>query len=336
MIQELQKLKEEAIGKLASSGNLQSLEDWRIEYLGRQGKLPALLEGMKSVSKEDRPAVGKFANEVKTTLQSSFDSAKTALEDADIPFGIDPTMPGRPLRRGARHPIVQTMDRMIKILRRMGFALASGPDLEWEYYNFDALNTPAGHPARNEQDTFYANIPPHPQYGRALLRSQTSPVQIRVMEKQKAPIQIISPGRCYRRDEIDATHGVTFHQIEGLLVDKNITLANLKGTLEFFFKELLGNDTKVRFRPHFFPFTEPSYEVDFSKPGLKIRGKEWLEICGCGMVDPNVLQNVKIDPEQFNGFAFGMGVERIAMILHEIPDLRLFFENDLRFLKQFA
>ncbi|MFZ5806413.1 MAG: phenylalanine--tRNA ligase subunit alpha [Verrucomicrobiota bacterium] len=336
MVNQMQSLREEALELLKASDSSAKLEEWRIKYLSRQGKLPTLLEQLKNVPKEEKPVVGKLANEIKQALVEAFEEQKATLSIESFSEDVDLTMPGRPFPQGNLHPITATMERIVEIFRRMGFALADGPDIETEYHNFDALNTPPDHPARNEQDTFYFGLPPHPQYGRWLLRTQTSTVQIRTMQKQKPPIQIIAPGRCYRRDEVDATHGMYFHQVEGLFVDENVHVGHLVGTLEFFFKELLGPDTKVRFRPHFFPFTEPSFEVDFSQPGIKMRGKEWLEICGCGMVDPAVLSGVGIDPEKYTGYAFGMGVERIAMILHEIPDLRLFSENDLRFLKQFA
>jgi phenylalanyl-tRNA synthetase alpha chain len=231
--------------------------------------------------------------------------------------------------------LTQTLDRITDIFHRLGFALADGPEIETEHHNFDALNTLPDHPARDEADTFYLDLPPGP-HGRWLLRTQTSPVQIRVLENRKPPIKIIAPGRCYRRDEVDATHGIFFHQVEGLCVGEGIGLPHLKGVLEFFFRELMGEGTKVRLRPHYFPFTEPSFEVDCSIPGKTFRGKEWLEIAGCGMVHPKVLRGVGVDPEKFSGYAFGLGVERIAMVRHGIPDLRLFYENDVRFLKQFA
>lgn len=336
MIQTLETLRTKALAALDHASTPDTLEQWRIQYLSRQGLLPKAMEGMKNVSKEDRPAVGKLANEVKNTLQNSFDQKREALTEQAENQQIDPTMPGRPVPTGSLHPLSHTLDRIISIFSRMGYALADGPDVETEFHNFDALNTPADHPARNEQDTFYLDLPPHGEFGRYLLRTQTSPVQIRVMQNQQPPIQIIAPGRCYRRDEIDATHGMFFHQVEGLFVAEDVKLAHLFGTLEHFFRELLGADTEVRFRPHFFPFTEPSFEVDFRKPGMKVRGKEWLEISGCGMVDPAVLSNVSIDPERYTGFAFGMGLERIAMMMYEVPDLRLFFENDSRFLHQLA
>jgi phenylalanyl-tRNA synthetase alpha chain len=330
----LESLRQEALAALEAATSAEEVEAWRIRFLSRQGALPILLEKMKDLPKEERPAAGKAANQVKNDLTAAFEARKEQFSRPLRPVESDPTMPGRPFPTGSIHPIAALLDRITAIFGRMGYALAEGPDIETEYHNFDALNTPPDHPARNEQDTFYVDLPPHPKFGRYLLRSQTSPVQIRVMSSQKPPIQIIAPGRCYRRDEIDATHGMFFHQVEGLVIAENINLQDLVGTLEFFFRELLGPETRFRFRPHYFPFTEPSFEVDFSQPGRLIRGREWLEICGCGMVDPAVLTEAGIDPEVYSGFAFGFGVERIAMMLHEVPDLRLFFENDIRFLEQ--
>lgn len=328
-------LREQALAELAQVKSPNTLEAWRITYLSRQGRLPALLERMKDLSKEERPAIGRIANEVKNTLQTAFDEKKNSLETNSTSSPLDPTLPGRqPLAR-PRHILRQTLERMIRIFHRMGFALADGPDIETEFHNFDALNTPPNHPARNEQDTFYLHLNDVPGQGRRLLRSQTSPVQIRVMQSQPPPIRIIAPGRCYRRDEIDATHGAFFHQMEGLYVAAGVSLADLKGTLEFFLREFLGSSIEVRFRPHFFPFTEPSFEVDLRRPGQTVRGKEWLEICGCGMVDPAVFNHCGIDPERYTGFAFGLGIERMTMMLHGIPDLRLLTENDHRFLAQF-
>ncbi len=335
MIDQLNQIKEQALQDLAGVQDPAGLEDWRIRYLSRQGSLPLALEGMKDLPKEQRPTVGKLANEVKNAVNTAYEEKKASFESSGNQLPDDPTLPGYPVVTASPHVVSQTLDRIVQTFRRMGFALADGPEIETEYHNFDALNTPADHPARNEQDTFYAKLPPHPKYGRLLLRTQTSTVQIRIMESAKPPFKIIAPGRCYRRDEIDATHGIFFHQIEGLVVDESVTLGDLKGTMEFFFKELLGAETVVRFRPHFFPFTEPSFEIDMAREGHSVRGKKWLEIAGCGMVDPAVLTNAGIDPEKYTGFAFGMGVERIAMMLHGIPDLRLFYENDQRFLKQF-
>lgn len=335
MEHELTQLQAEALTALNEATSSASLEKWRIAYLSRQGKLPIALERLKDVPKEERPVIGRVANQVKEALQSAFDARKESLAASEESNVIDPTLPGRSPQSRPRHVLQQTLARMIKIAQRMGFVLADGPDIETEFNNFDALNTPPDHPARNEQDTFYLNLAPVEGQGRRLLRSQTSPVQIRVMQSGKPPIRIIAPGRCYRRDEIDATHGAFFHQMEGLYVAENVSLADLKGTMEFFLRELLGSEIEVRFRPHFFPFTEPSFEVDLRRPGKTIRGKEWLEICGCGMVDPAVFTSVGIDPERYSGFAFGLGVERMAMMIHEIPDLRFFIENDSRFLQQF-
>ena len=336
MIAELSDLQSRVLAAVAAAGSPADLEAVRLEFFSRSGALPALTAKLKDVPKEQKAEVGRKLNEVKQSVEGAFEARKDELEHAAATADFDPTLPGRPVPVGALHPITQVTERIIGIFRRMGFALAEGPDIESEFHNFDALNTPGDHPARNEQDTFYVNRPADPQRGRLLLRTQTSPVQIRTMLSGPPPVRVICPGRCYRRDEIDATHGTSFHQVEGLVVDAGVSLADLKGTLEYFFRELLGGDTRVRFRPHFFPFTEPSYEVDFSSPAVRARGKEWLEIAGCGMVDPAVFTAVGYDPEAVSGFAFGMGVERIAMILHGIPDLRLFEQNDLRFLRQFA
>ncbi len=334
MTEELDQLEREALAALDAAQDAPALEEARLRFLARRGGLQSLVDRFKDVPKEQKPALGKRLNEVKTALESAFAARRDALAESAETRDRDLTLPGRPYPRGRLHPVTQTLARMTAIFRRMGFALAEGPDVETEFHNFDALNTPPDHPARNEQDTFYLDAPPDPKHGRFLLRTQTSPVQIRVMLSGQPPVRIIAPGRCYRRDEIDATHLSSFHQVEGLVVDEDTTLADLKGTLEFFFRELLGPGTRMRLRPHFFPFTEPSYEVDLSSPALQVKGKEWIEIAGCGMVDPNVFTAAGWDPERWTGFAFGMGVERIAMILHEVPDLRLFEQNDLRFLRQ--
>ncbi|MDX2226764.1 MAG: phenylalanine--tRNA ligase subunit alpha [Verrucomicrobiae bacterium] len=337
MLSELENIRTEILTAIDSAQNAAALEEVRIQYFGRNGSLPRLLEGMKNLSKEERPAVGKLANEVKTSVTERFDTKKSLLDKPRRDYSaFDVTLPGRPRNLGAGHPITQTIERITSIFKRMGFALADGPDIEQEFFNFDALNTPADHPARNEQDTFFIDSQETPDgHGRFLLRSQTSPVQIRVMRGQKPPVRIIAPGACFRRDNPDATHALMFHQMEGLYVDENVSLADLKGTMELFFRELLGPDTKVRFRPHFFPFTEPSFEIDFSQPGKLIRGREWLEIAGCGMVNPNVFAQVGYDPDAATGFAFGMGVERIAMMLYGVSDIRHFTDNDVRFLAQF-
>lgn len=337
-IESISTLQTEALSSLEPVQTAAELEAWRIEFLSRQGKLTTLLEGLKNVPPSERPQIGRAANEAKKAILDAFEARKTQLEEKESsPTVEDPTMPGRRFPHGNAHVLTQTCDRILKIFRHLGFAIADGPEIETTYHCFDALNSPPDHPGRDERDTFYIDAPADPKFGRLLLRTQTSTVQIRYMEKNPhPPIQIVAPGRCYRRDEIDATHGVFFHQIEGLVVNSTTSLADMVGTMQYFFKELLGPDTEVRFRTHFFPFTEPSFEVDFSQPGLTIRGKKWLEIAGCGMVDPAVLTQVGIDPEKYNGWAFGMGIERIAMILHDIPDLRFFYQNDIRFLNQFS
>lgn len=335
MLQEIDTLLHQAGEAIQKAQTSADLEVARLSYLSKKGALPQLLEKLKTVPPDQKPSIGKRLNETKTQLETLFGTRKAELETKTEINTQDFTLPGRPYALGRLHPLTQITDRVISLFRRMGFALAEGPDIETEFNNFDALNTPADHPARNEKDTFYLNLPSHAKEGRYLLRTQTSPVQIRVMQNQKPPLRIICPGRCYRRDEIDATHSTSFHQIEGLVVDENLSLADLKGTLEFFFKELLGPETRMRLRPHFFPFTEPSFEVDLNHPTLNPKGKKWLEIAGCGMVDPNVFQAVGYDSERYTGFAFGMGIERIAMILQGVPDLRLYEQNDLRFLSQF-
>jgi len=327
----------QALAELSASKDSSSLQAWRTRYLGRQGEAQKLLDGLKSVAAAERPAAGKAANDFRKALEQAWEKKgeSQSAGAGESATGVDPTLPGRPTPSGAVHVVTQTLDRITDIFHRLGFALADGPEIETEHHNFDALNTQSDHPARDEADTFYLDLPPGP-HGRWLLRTQTSPVQIRVLENRKPPIKIIAPGRCYRRDEVDATHGIFFHQVEGLCVGEGIGLPHLKGVLEFFFRELMGEGTKVRLRPHYFPFTEPSFEVDCSIPGKTFRGKEWLEIAGCGLVHPKVLRGVGVDPEKFSGYAFGLGVERIAMVRHGIPDLRLFYENDVRFLKQFA
>ncbi len=345
MQDEIISLKEQILAAIAAAVTPDELEAVRIRYLARSGALPLLLEKMATVPKEQRPIVGKTANEARTAVASAFDARKAELTAAVEAADFDPTLPGRYEAPGSLHPVLQVRDRAIEIFRRLGFALADGPDIENEVFNFDALNTPPDHPARNEQDTFYLKedgLAPSPGLdgrspgGRRLMRTQTSTVQIHAMLNQPPPVRIIAPGRCYRRDEIDATHGMSFFQMEGLVVDQGVTLSDLKGTLEYFFRELLGEDLKFRFRPHFFPFTEPSFEVDCARTGSQVKGKEWLEICGCGMVDPEVFRQVGYDAEKVTGYAFGFGLERIAIMRHGIPDLRFFTDNDVRFLRQFS
>lgn len=337
---QLDQLRDEAIAAIAAAADETALDFARVKFLGQQGTLTTLSKGMKDLSKEDKPRIGKLLNDVRNAVTAALDTRKAALlADADKAAfaGVDVTLPGTATSfagKGSLHPITQLLDRTTAIFRRMGFALADGPDIETEWHCFDALNTPADHPARNEQDTFYFAD------GR-LLRTHTSTVQIRTMEKAAPPVRIIAPGAAYRRDEIDATHLAQFTQMEGLYVDEGVSVADLKGTLEFFFRELFGNDAKFRFRPHFFPFTEPSYEVDIKTSMLGATDR-WLEIAGCGMVDPAVLEAVNtkrgdraFDPEKYTGFAFGFGLDRLAMIMSGTPDIRYFTNNDQRFLAQF-
>ncbi|MDQ6656392.1 MAG: phenylalanine--tRNA ligase subunit alpha [Verrucomicrobiota bacterium] len=334
----LEQLRDAALAEIANATDEPSLDSVRVRYLGRSGSIAAWGEQMKTLSKEERPIVGKLLNGVRNAVTAAITETGERLraaEEAASLSNIDISLPGTRAEIGALHPLTQMLDRAISIFRRMGFALAEGPDVETEWYCFDALNTAPDHPARNEQDTFY--LPD----GR-LLRTHTSTVQIRTMQAAPPPIRVIAPGAAYRRDEVDATHSAQFHQIEGLYVDENVSVADLKGTLEFFLRELLGADTEVRFRPHFFPFTEPSFEIDVKSKALK-GGQKWLELAGCGMVHPAVFEEVNrargddaYDPEIYTGFAFGMGMDRLAMILFDIPDIRLFSQNDLRFLRQFA
>ncbi|MBP3360861.1 MAG: phenylalanine--tRNA ligase subunit alpha [Clostridia bacterium] len=339
MKEKIQRIKELVEENLRGASDLEALENIRIKFLGKKGELTAVLKGMGALPAEERPVIGAMANEVRAFLEREIDGKKeelsAKLREAKLKREvIDVTMPGRVQETGKLHPLTSVMNSVKDIFLGMGFQIADGPEVEYDYYNFEALNIPPDHPARDSQDTFYIN-------DNVVLRSQTSPMQIRVMEKQKPPIRIIAPGMVYRSDAVDATHSPVFHQIEGLVVDKGITMADLKGTLEMFIKSLYGSETKVRFRPHHFQFTEPSAEVDVScfvcgGEGCRVcKGEGWIEILGCGMVHPKVLSNCGIDPEEYSGFAFGLGLERIAMRKYDIDDLRLFYENDLRFLKQF-
>ena len=340
MKETLNRIKVEALQAIASpETDDASLEALRIKYLGKKGELTAVLRGMGALSAEERPVVGQIANEVRAEIESAIAAKKTALADAALDAKLaaeklDVTVPGKKTKVGHRHPLTLVQRDMEEIFIGMGFSIAEGPEVEYDYYNFQALNIPENHPARDTQDTFYIT-------DKILLRSQTSPVQARTMEVQKPPIRIISPGRVYRSDAMDATHSPLFHQMEGLVVDKGITMADLKGMLETFAKTEFGEDTRVRFRPHHFPFTEPSAEVDIScfmcgGKGCRLcKGEGWIEILGAGMVHPNVLRNCGIDPEVYSGFAFGMGVERIAMLKYHIGDIRHFYENDVRFIEQF-
>jgi phenylalanyl-tRNA synthetase alpha chain len=356
----LEELHESALREIESASDEKSLEAVRVRYLGRSGSISAWGEQMKTLGKEERPLVGKLLNEVRNAVTAAIEQRAEkvrAQKESDALAEIDISLPGTgrsgysgysgpsavsagysgylPLERGSLHPLTQMLDRSIEIFRRMGFALADGPDIEDERHCFDALNTPPEHPARNEQDTFY--LPD----GR-LLRTHTSTVQIRAMQAAPPPMRVIAPGSAYRRDEVDATHSAQFHQIEGLYVDENVSLADLKGTLELFMRKLFGVDTAVQFRPHYFPFTEPSLEIYVKSKALK-SGEQWIEVAGSGMVHPAVFEEVNklrgddaYDPDNWTGFAFGLGMDRLAMILFDIPDIRLFAQNDLRFLRQFA
>jgi phenylalanyl-tRNA synthetase alpha chain len=334
----LEELRDTALREISEARDEQSLDAARVRYLGRSGSISAWGEQMKTLDKDEKPIVGKLLNEVRNVVTAAIEESAQnfrARKESGELANIDISLPGTPHERGSLHPLTQMLNRSIDIFRRMGFALADGPDVEDEWHCFDALNTPPEHPARNEQDTFYLSD------GR-LLRTHTSTVQVRAMQAAPPPMRVIAPGACYRRDEVDATHSAQFHQIEGLYVDENVSIADLKGTLEFFMRELFGPDTAVQFRPHYFPFTEPSLEIYVKSKALK-RGDQWIEVAGCGMVHPAVFEAVNkargddaYDPEKWTGFAFGLGMDRLAMILFDIPDIRLFAQNDLRFLRQFA
>jgi phenylalanyl-tRNA synthetase alpha chain len=332
LLEEIEPLKQSGLAELKAAPDLAALEHTKGTYLGPNGKFTALMKQLGGLSKEERPAAGKLINQAKVELETALGEKRSELElKAALPKEpTDFTLPGRRRPLGKLHPLTQVTEDIVRSFRKIGFAVADGPEIEDEYHCFDALNTPADHPARDSQDTFYTNTPT-----RQLLRTHTSSVQIRVLEKYQPPVRIVVPGRVYRRDNADATHNPTFHQIEGLYVDRNVTVGDLKGTVEFVFKELMGDDVKVRFRPHYFSYTEPSFEIDFTSPLVKKMGKDWLEIAGCGMVHPQVFENVGYDPEVWTGWAFGFGIERIAMIRYNINDIRLFYENDVRFLKQF-
>ena len=338
MQEQLKQIEVEALAELKTANDLRELESLRIKYFGRKGELTAVMRGMSKLSKAERPIVGKLANEIRSHITTAFDQVvetlnRRAREQKLATEAVDITLPGRRPQLGKKHPVTQTFDRIEEIFRGMGFHVADGPEIEHEYYNFDALNTPADHPARDEHDTFYIT-------DELILRTHTSPVQVRYMEKHRPPVRIIVPGRVYRCDS-DASHTPMFHQVEGLLADHRVTFSELKGVLYAFVQQMFGEETRLRFRPHFFPFTEPSAEVDIlcttcSGKGCRLcSGTGWLEILGAGSVDPNVFRYVNYDPEGITGFAFGMGVDRIAGLKYGIPDLRLMFENDMRFSQQF-
>jgi len=339
-LDQIEPLKQAALAELRAASDLAGVEQARVNHLGSHGKFTSLLKQLGTLSKEEKPTAGKAINAAKTELELALAARRSELElSAALPKEpADLTMPGRRRRMGKLHPLTQVTEDIVRSFRKIGFAVADGPEVEDEYHCFDALNTPADHPARDMQDTFYAAaVAEQPTGVRAstLLRTHTSSVQIRVMKKQAPPVRIIVPGRVYRRDNADATHNPTFHQVEGLYVDRNVTVGDLKGTVEFVFQELMGPETRIRFRPHYFSYTEPSFEIDFSSALTRKMGKEWLEIAGCGMVHPQVFENVGYDPEVWTGWAFGFGIERIAMIRYGINDIRLFYQNDLRFLGQF-
>ncbi len=331
-LDDIEPLKQTALTELNAAADLAALEQTKGAWIGPNGKFTALMKQLGTLSKEEKPAAGKLINAAKVELEAALALRREELElKAALPKEpTDITLPGRRRTLGKLHPLTQVTDDIVRAFRKIGFAVADGPEIEDEYHCFDALNTPADHPARDSQDTFYLNTT-----DKRLLRTHTSSVQIRVMEKQAPPVRIIVPGRVYRRDNADATHNPTFHQIEGLYVDKNVTVGDLKGTVEFVFRELMGSDVKIRFRPHYFSYTEPSYEIDFTNALVKKMGKDWLEIAGCGMVHPQVFETVGYDPKEWTGWAFGFGIERIAMLRYGINDIRLFYENDVRFLKQF-
>lgn len=339
MKEKLENIRLSAENELNLAADVKAIEAVKIKYLGKKGELTAVLRSMGALSPEERPIVGQAANEVREKIEALLEEKKAAASEKIkserlSTEKLDVTLPGRRAGSARRHPLHKVLREVNDIFCGMGFEIAEGPDIEKCYYNFDALNIPANHPSRDMQDTFYVTED-------IVLRTQTSPVQVRVMEKQKPPIKIVAPGRVFRSDTADATHSPVFHQIEGLVVDKGITFGDLKGTLEVFLKKLYGDDVRVRFRPHHFPFTEPSAEVDIScfvcgGEGCRVCKHEgWIEILGAGMVHPWVLSNCGIDPEVYSGFAFGVGLERIVMGRYNIDDIRLFFENDVRFLKQF-
>ena len=335
MREKLERLRLEAKRKIDEATNEKKLEAVRVEFLGRrQGKITQILRNITDLSPQDRPLVGELVNQIKRAVQEDLKRREKEISREEEEEWVDITLPGKKPLLGRLHPITQILEEIKRIFIGLGFQVVRGPEVETEYYNFEALIMPRYHPARDEQDSFYLD-------DTHLLRTQTSPVQIRVMEKKSPPIRIIAPGRCYRRDAVDASHFPMFHQVEGLAVDKRITFSDLKGCLTYFVHQMFDKKTRLRFRPSFFPFTEPSAEVDISCIMCKSRGcrvcsgKGWLEILGAGMVDPEVFRKVNYDPEKYQGFAFGMGVERICMLKYGIDDIRLFFQNDLRFLSQF-
>ncbi|MFR8103740.1 MAG: phenylalanine--tRNA ligase subunit alpha [Clostridia bacterium] len=339
MKEQIETIKQNAMNQIAEAKDLTSLNEVRVKYLGKKGELTQVLRGMGGLSPEEKPVIGALVNTVRDEIELAIEKVEKELKNKELleklkSETIDVTMPSKKTELGSIHPITKIYQEIEDVFVGLGYEIADGPEVELAIYNFDKLNTPKDHPARDSQDTFYINED-------IVLRSQTSSVQARVMETRKPPIKIICPGTVYRSDSVDATHSPVFHQIEGLVVDKNITMADLKGTLETFAKKCLGENTVIRFRPHHFPFTEPSAEVDVScfvcggKGCKTCKGEGWIELLGCGMVHPNVLRNCGIDPDEYSGFAFGFGADRVAMAKFGIDDLRLLYENDVRFLKQF-
>ena len=339
MIEKLAEIKKLFTDRISGASTEESLENLRVEFLGKKGFMTGLMKMMGQLDASERPKVGQAANEVRTYIETKLGEKKNELREQALLRSLekeklDVTMPGTPAPSGSLHPLNQVTEEMKRLFIGMGYEIAEGPEVEYDYYNFEALNLPEGHPARDTQDTFYIT-------DKILLRTQTSSVQIHVMEHKKPPIRIISPGKVYRADNLDATHSPIFHQLEGLVVDKGVTMGDLKGTLEIYAKAMFGENTKIRLRPHHFPFTEPSAEVDVTcwgcgGTGCRIcKGEGWVEVLGCGMVHPDVLRRCDIDPEIYSGFAFGIGIERTALARYGVSDLRQFFENDVRFLEQF-
>ena len=339
MQEKLLAIKEAAFNEISTAENSTTLEEIRVKYLGKKGELTTILRGMGSLTPEERPVVGKLVNEAKNEVEAKLEEAVTKIKEKEknaklASEVIDISLPGKKQVIGKRHPLDLTLERMKEIFISMGFSIEDGPEVELDHYNFEALNIPKDHPARSEQDTFYIN-------DNIVLRTQTSPIQIRTMESQEPPIKMISPGKVYRSDAVDATHSPIFYQMEGLVIDKGVTFADLKGTLELFAKKMFGDKVVTKFRPHHFPFTEPSAEMDATcfvceGKGCRVcKGSGWIEILGCGMVHPNVLRNCGIDPEVYSGFAFGFGVDRMFMLKYGIDDIRALYESDMRFLNQF-
>ena len=341
-LHELEQIQTAALDAVGAVRSDTELEQLRVKFLGRKSRLADIMKALPTLGPDQRAEVGKRANQFKARFEAQLAAKRRDLAGGQEQAALDVTLPGRAISQGRLHPVTRTMDSILALFIPMGFEVVEGPEMEFEYYNFDALNIPRDHPFRESFDTFFVDLPsPELRKGRLLLRSHTSPVQIRVMERRKPPLAIVVPGKVYRPDPLDPSHSFMFHQVEGLMVDDRTSFADLKGVLERFVKALFGEQTKTRFRPHFFPFTEPSAEVDIACASCHGAGcstcgrKGWLEIMGCGMVHPNVFKAVGYDARRVQGFAFGMGVERIAMLKHGISDIRLFFENDLRFLEQF-